>query len=660
MTRSLPTLSHRAEPGERAYQRDTDGYLPIEAYAAIGNGRTIALVGSDGSIDWAPFARIDRPTVFARLLDARKGGYWQIAPEEPWTATRRYLEDTNVLVTEFTTASGVVELIDLMPSMAFGSGLSLTQALWDGMLLRFVRGVQGNVRLRQVIAPAFNYAQAVTMSEVLPGRGAVLCSDSAALRVSCAMPLERRDGGVEGTFEIAAGEQRHVSASFHASGAVVWADLPAEQANDLLERDIDGWRRWVAGCEYDGPYAAVVRRSALVLKLLDYLPSGAMVAAATTSLPERLGGVRNWDYRYSWIRDTSYALHALMSIGFRDEAEGFLQWVIDATKDDPAALQIMYRVDGGQDLVEQELTHLEGYKGSRPVRIGNAAFAQDQLDRFGEVVDACYIHRRFGGVMNESLWDYIVALVDQVLAKWRQPDSGIWEVRSEPRRMTYSNVACWIALDRGIKMAEMDGRQPALDRWRAERERIRRDVLTLGVSPKGYFTQSFGHDVLDASALTFPIRGFIDADHPIMRATIAAVERDLTRDGLVARYRVADAAENVDGLPGDEGRFVLCSCWLVDCLTRLGELDRAQALLESVLARANDVGLFSEEIDSDNGAFLGNFPQGFSHLGIINSIINLGRARGDVRHVPDAPSRDTAPVGDATRERVQERTADDA
>ncbi len=638
-------------------QRDDDGYLPIEAYGAIGNGHTLALVGTDGSIDWCPVPRIDSPSVFARILDAERGGYWQIVPDEPWRMTRAYIDDTNVLVTRFETDGGVVELVDLMPSVAFGSDLGISQRLRDGVIVRVVRGVEGLVRMRMDIAPRFNYGREAASWEIIPRKGALLCGESGALRVSATMPLDPGDGRLGARFSLVAGDQEIVSANYHDTETVVWTDLPQQTAQDLVIREIEGWTRWARRCTYDGPYAGHVRRSALILKLLDSVGSGAMAAAATTSLPESLGGERNWDYRYAWIRDTSYALHAFHSIGFRDEAEGFLQWVIDVTRDDPASLQIMYRVDGASDLDEHILGHLEGYRRSTPVRIGNGAHAQRQLDRFGEVLDAAWVHRRFGGVINDALWRYLVALTEVVEARWQQPDAGIWEVRSDERRMTYSNVMCWVAMDRAIRLAKKDGRDAPIDQWRALRDRIREDVMTHGVTDRGYFSQGFGDDVLDASALSFPLRDFIDVDHPVMRATIEQVVNDLSEDELVWRYTSHPGEANVDGLAGREGAFVLCSCWLIDCLIGLGELDRAEELLGRLLGRANDLGLFSEEIDAATGAFLGNFPQAFSHLGLINAIVNLGRARGRAAQAPDGESghvTGSIPGGPESR-RLQDR-----
>ncbi|MCO5175880.1 MAG: glycoside hydrolase family 15 protein [Thermomicrobiales bacterium] len=620
---------------QSAGQRNEQGYLPIEAYGAIGNGHTMALVGADGSIDWCPLPRIDSPSVFGRILDANIGGFWQIAPREPWTVTRSYLDDTNVLVTRFETASGAVELIDFMPSIAFGSDFGVSQRLRDGMIIRVVRGVRGSVAMRMQLAPRFDYGREVPAVEIVPNKGALIGGDRGALRVASTAWLVQREARITARFTVNEGDQEIVSANYHDSGTAVWSDLSRELAEELLVREIEGWTRWIQRCNYTGPYAEHVRRSALVLKLLDSVSSGGMVAAATTSLPEEIGGERNWDYRYAWIRDSSYALHAFHSIGYRDEAEGFLQWVIDTTRDDPSSLQIMYRVDGTGNLDEQTLAHLEGYMRSKPVRIGNGAHAQRQLDRFGEVLDAAWVHRRFGGAINNVLWNYLVNVTKVVEERWQQPDASIWEVRSDERRMTYSNVMCWVAMDRAIRLAKKDERDVPLDAWRDLRDRIREDVMERGVTPEGIFSQGFDDDVLDASSLSFPLRGFIDVDHPVMKATIERIIDELTRDDLVWRYVSHQEHTNVDGLEGHEGAFVLCSCWLIDCLVGQGELDRAEELLQKLLARANDLGLFSEEIESHTGRFLGNFPQAFSHLGLINAIVNLGRARGNVAQAPD-------------------------
>jgi GH15 family glucan-1,4-alpha-glucosidase len=612
------------------YQRDADGYLPIAGYGAIGNGRTVALVGSDASIDWLCFPRIDSASTFGRLLDAERGGFWQIAPTTAWSARHYYVHDSNVLATRFETEDGVVEVIDFMPSLGFGASLGVVDRITAGMVVRVVRGVEGVVRVRQQLRAAFDYGRDPATFELVPGRGALVRGEREYLAVLCAEPLREEGDCLCGELEIAAGEELHIAAMHHVSAAPVWLDLAPGTIDHLLDYELRGWRAWIERCSYDGPYDLYVRRSALTLKLLDYLPTGAMVAAATTSLPEHIGGVRNWDYRYAWIRDTSYALYSLISIGYREEAEGFFQWVVDSTDMDPTTLQIMYRVTGARDLHEQQLDHLSGYRGSRPVRIGNAAFQQRQLDVWGEILDAAHCYRRLGGVISEALWRYLVAVAGQVVEHWRDPDSGIWEVRSEPRRMTYSNVMSWVALDRAIKLAETDGRTAPLALWKRTRDTIRAEIYEYGVSKdSGAFTLDFEGGELDASALSFPLRRFISANDPIMVATAAQIERTLTVDGLVARYRVADESGNVDGVSGREGHFVLTSFWAIDNLIARGELDAAQERLERLLARTNDLGLYAEQIDPGDGRFLGNFPQAFSHLGLINTVINYARARGE-------------------------------
>jgi GH15 family glucan-1,4-alpha-glucosidase len=625
--------------------RDPVGYLPIEAYGAVGNGRTIALIGSDASIDWLCFPRIDSPSVFGRILDAGKGGYWSIQPLDVWISKRHYIEDTNVLVTRFETASGIAEIVDMMPSIGFGANLGIVDRLFSGMVIRIVRGVEGRVRLRQEIAPRFEYGRHAPVFELVPGRGALIKGPSQYVSVDCPEPLSVVGDLLASEIEIRHGEEQHIIASYHGTPGALWLGVAPGTSDRLFGYELLGWRTWISRCEYEGPYSEHVRRSALTLKLLDYMPTGAMAAAATTSLPEDLGGVRNWDYRYAWIRDTTYAIYSFLSIGYREEAESFFQWVVDATNLQASSLQIMYSVGGETELPERELHHLEGYRGSRPVRVGNAANRQRQLDVWAEMLDAAHTYRRFGGVISETLWNYLASLLDQVLVQWRQPDSGIWEVRSEPRRMTYSNVMGWVALDRAIRLGRLDGRRAPYERWELTRDEIRAEVMAHGVDPqRGVFAQSFGSDVLDASTLSFPLRHFIDANHPVMAATIDAVAQELAVDGLVARYKVSAGQINVDGLPGDEGHFVLTSCWLIDCLVARGELERARELLERLLARSNDLGLYAEQVDPHTGAHLGNFPQAFSHLGIINSIVNYARARGE--YEPEEPfPLDVRPTG---------------
>ncbi len=613
-----------------SYKRDQTGYLPIEAYGAVGNGRTVALIGSDASIDWLCFPRIDGASVFGRILDAERGGYWQICPSEEWSATRHYIEDTNVLVTRFETSSGIAEVVDFMPSIGFGANLGIVDRLFSGMVIRIVRGVQGRVRMRQVISPRFDYGRDLPIFELVPDKGALIKGRNEYLSVKCPTPFEKDDLSLVSIMWVEEGEEHHVTANYHGSPGALWIGTSPGTTDRLFGHELLGWRTWISRCEYEGPYSEHVRRSALALKLLDYMPTGAMAAAATTSLPEDLGGVRNWDYRFSWIRDTTYAIYSFLSIGYREEAESFFQWVVDATNLQAPSLQIMYSVGGEAELPEQELTHLEGYRGSSPVRIGNGAYQQKQLDVWAELLDAAHTYRRFGGAISETLWNYLTSVVNQVLMHWRDPDSGIWEVRSEPQRMTYSNVMSWVALDRAIKLGWIDGRTAPYPLWERTRDEIRAEVMRYGVDPtSGTFTQSFESNVLDAATLSFPLRHFVSATDPVMSRTIDAIEKQLTVNGLVARYAVSNAGVNVDGLTGDEGHFVLTSCWLIDCLLARDEIDRAKALLERLLSRANDLGLYAEQIDPHTGGHLGNFPQAFSHLGIINSIINYARATGE-------------------------------
>jgi GH15 family glucan-1,4-alpha-glucosidase len=613
------------------YQRDADGFLPIEAYGAIGNGRTVALVGSDASIDWCPFPRIDSPSVFARILDVDHGGYWQIRPSGDYTVSRRYLEDTNILLTRFETDDGTAEVVDFMPTLGMGTDLGISDRIHDGMIVRIVRGLRGAAPMRMELFPAFNYGRDGNEFELVNGRGALICGPSEYLSVLCEVELSIESAGLISEFTVEAEEECHFVVTHHAHPAPIWIDLVPGMVDRLFGGQLLGWRTWIGRCTYDGPYAETVKRSALTLKTLDYLPTGAFVAAATTSLPEDIGGVRNWDYRYSWIRDTTYVLYSLIAIGYREEAESFFQWVIDASDMDASDLRIMYQVDGEHDLHEFELDHMTGYKNSRPVNIGNKAFEQTQLDVWGEVLDAAHTYRRFNGFISKALWSYLMELAEQVSERWREPDAGIWEIRSEPRRMTYSNVMCWVALDRAIHLADIDNRDAPVDKWKATRDEIYDEVMSKGVHPeRGVFTESFGGEELDASALSFPLRHFLDADHPIMKATIEAIGEELKDNGLVARYRVGEEGENLDGLPGKEGKFVITTFWYIDCLIGLGKFDEARDALEKMIERSNDLGLLSEQIDHETGEFLGNFPQAFSHLALINTIINYARATGQM------------------------------
>ena len=617
----------RVAASDRAPEEEREaagGHQPIEDYALIGDGVTAALVGRDGSIDWACFPRFDSPSAFARILDAAGGGHWRLAPVAPCTAARRYLPDTNILATTFTTAEGAVEILDFMPPQYAGSNMYV---LGDNAVVRIARGLRGAVELRCQFAPRFDYARAKTTWRAQEGVG-VRASHGGreSLTLHTAIPLRLDDGAgvVTGDCTVRAGEEAVFLLTYRERTTLLWHSDTAATAARLLERTADYWREWIARCAYTGPYAAMVRRSALALKLLDYAPTGAIVAAPTTSLPERIGGARNWDYRYSWLRDTAFTLYALCSLGYWDEGEIFLDWLVATTAGDPAALQVLYGVTGEARIEEFVLPHLGGYRGSRPVRVGNAAHDQRQLDIYGEVLDCAYLFVKNGGTIPDELWDFLRAVVDYVCTVWTEPDQGIWEVRSGPRHFVYSKALCWIAVDRGITIARRCDLPADLDRWGAVYDAIRAELLREGYNGEvGAFTQAYGRPELDAAVLALPLRKVIPATDPRMAATIDRIAAGLGEDGLLHRY----AAERVDdGVGGGEGVFLMCSFWLVECYALLGRLDEARALFERLLGYANDVGLYAEELDPDTGHHLGNFPQAFTHVALINAALALDRA----------------------------------
>ena len=606
------------------------GYLPIEDYALIGDGISAALVGRDGSIDWACFPRFDSPAVFARILDAVEGGHWQIAPADAFTAERRYREDTNVLATTFTTATGAVELLDFMPPQYQGGNAML---LGECAIVRIARGLAGAVELRCDFAPRFDYARpaarARTPWRTQPGVGArVAHGGRESLTLHTAVPLTVDDAAdtATGRCPLREGEEATFLLTYRSRTALLWHSDIAAMARRHLDQTTEYWRGWIGRCVYHGPYAAMVRRAALTLKLLDYAPTGAIVAAPTTSLPEHIGGARNWDYRYSWLRDTAFTLYALFGLGYGDEGEIFLDWVMDAAYGDPAALQVLYSVTGEDRIEEGELAHLAGYRGSRPVRIGNAAYGQRQLDIYGEVLDCAFLFHKHGGVIAEELWAFLRAVVEHVCRVWTEPDQGIWEVRSGPSHFVYSKALCWVAVDRGITLARRCNLPADLERWQRVGDAIREELLREGYNAEvGAFTQAYGRPDLDAAALALPLRKVLPATDPRMAATIDRVAAGLGRDGLLHRY----AVDHVDdGVGGGEGFFLMCSFWLVECYALLGRVDEARALFERLLGHANGVGLYAEELDPDSGQHLGNFPQAFTHVALINAALSLARASG--------------------------------
>jgi GH15 family glucan-1,4-alpha-glucosidase len=613
----------------------TEDYPPIGDYALIGDCRSAALVSRDGSVDWYCIPRFDSPSLFAALLDRERGGHFRIAPTAQYSVRRRYLAETAVLETIFETATGVVKVTDFMP-------LPGGETIWPDYadipfprLVRMVRCLRGTVEVLVTFAPRPDYGRQVPTFGVHP-HGVLAGARPDAFLLASDVPFEAKGDHAEARVTLTVPQQHYFALLRLVPGAAPtppgWAEL-----RRWLAQTVGGWTIWSQNCQYEGPYREMVVRSALTLKLLTYSPTGAVIAAPTTSLPEEIGGERNWDYRYTWLRDATFTLYALAILGYRTEALAFKDWVVRTWADPATPLQIMYAIDGGATLTEETLDHLSGYRDSRPVRIGNGAADQKQLDVYGTLLDAAHLFRKFGGAVTPELWELMRRVADLTCDHWRETDPGIWEVRGGPQHFTHSKVMCWVALDRAIKAAEALDYPADLPRWREERDTIRRAVLERGYNPTvGAFTQAFDSDVLDASVLLFPLIGFIDANDERMRRTIETIEAQLTTNGLVYRYRAVaehgdpagDDLAAIDGLRGDEGTFAICTFWLVDCLIFIGRADDARALFERMLTYANDLGLFAEEVDPASGALLGNFPQAFTHIALINAAVNLAKAQG--------------------------------
>ena len=596
---------------------------PIEAYGLISDCQGSALVSQAGSIDWACLPRFDAPAVFARLLDP-SAGHWSLRPAIPAAVERAYLEETMVLRTVFTTAAGAVAVTDAMPfdpdERGHGVGRRAPHAV-----VRVVEGLTGAVEVDMEVAPRPEYGVTVPRLLAQPG-GARTRGGPLACVISSETPLDLGSGSARSRFTLRAGERRR----FALQVCSPWAPAPPAwdpaEVDRRLEATVAGWRSWSAIHQsYQGAFRDLVHHSGRVLQALTYAPTGAVVAAATTSLPETPGGTRNWDYRYCWVRDASLTLEALWVAACPDEARDFFDFFATAAGgevDGRSALQILYGVGGERDVAERELAHLAGYRQSRPVRVGNGAWNQTQLDVYGELLSAaCRLADQVGD-FDEVTAAFLAEVADTAAARWEEPDQGIWEVRGGPRHFLYSKLMCWVALDRAIRLAPRLRAEDRVAAWRVERDRIRRAILDQGWSDQaGAYTQAFGHDDLDASTLMMPIVGFLPPGEPRMRATIEAVATRLTdSDGLVYRYR-AD-----DGLPGEEGTFAICSFWLVQCWALLGDLTRACHLFETVATRANDLGLFAEEI-GPGGEALGNFPQAFTHVGLVNAAWAIDQAK---------------------------------
>ncbi len=592
----------------------------IEDYALIGNCASAALVGRDGSIDWMSLPRFDSAAFFACLLGGPENGRWQIFPADAdaTTVTRRYRPDTLVLETRFETPTGVVTLIDCMGRRGDNADL-----------VRLVRGERGSVALRMELSVRFDYGFLVPWVRRLEDGRLTAVAGPDRLTIAASVPLQGRDMRTVAEFTVAGGEQASFALGWSASHLPI---PPSMDANEVIEHATQSWTTWSqTHWKHDGhPWSDLVLRSVITLKALTHFETGGIVAAPTTSLPEQLGGARNWDYRYCWLRDATLTLYALLNTGFVEEAGAWRDWLVRAIAGAPEQMQIMYGVAGERRLDEFELPWLKGYEGASPVRVGNAASTQLQLDVFGEVMDAMYQARRFGMPPDEFGWAIECALVNHLGTIWDQPDDGIWEIRGERRHFVHSKVMAWVAFDRAIRSAEDYDLKGDLDGWRATRDAIRAQVLDKGVDPaRGCFTQYYGSTGLDASLLLIPLVGFLPPDDPRVAATVAAIEATLLRDGYVLRY---DTGEAVDGLQGEEGAFLPCSFWLVDNYTMLGRWDEARAMFERLVGLCNDVGLLSEEYDVRAKRQVGNFPQAFTHVALINSATNLWAEKGPAMH----------------------------
>ncbi|MBA3598234.1 MAG: glycoside hydrolase family 15 protein [Methylibium sp.] len=595
-------------------------YRPISDYALIGNTHTAALVGRDGSIDWCCLPHFDSGAVFCRLLDTERGGFLRLGPAGEHSSSRRYGEDGPVLETEFTVPGGRVRVTDFMHSARIAQSRLGIDDPHCHRLLRRVDGLAGCVTLELTFRPTFDFARKPAEISLTPdGARASATDEILLLRVTPAAKLKLNEGTVSAHLDVRAGERLWVVLS-HGGAQAGNDSLVAADPEALLEETRRHWREWQALCTYEGPYVPQVRRSAMVLKLLSFAPTGALVAAPTSSLPEQIGGVRNWDYRYCWLRDAALVLHALMSIGYHEAAMDFFRWLEALGESEREGdLQIMYRLDGGRDLPEHELHHLAGYRGSAPVRTGNAAVGQKQLDVYGHVLDAAL---RCLEEMNEPIRPGLRAvlrrLADRAAACWREPDQGLWEVRGPPQQFVSSKLMCWVALDRALRLEAAGKLQGDVPGWRRERDAVRAAILEQGYNAAaGAFTQVLGGNALDASALLMPLVGFLPATDERMISTVRCIAEQLSAHGLVCRYR------SEDGLAGGEATFAICSFWMVDNLALQGRLDEARALFERIAAFSSDLGLLSEQIDPVSGELLGNYPQGFTHLALIQSALTI-------------------------------------
>jgi GH15 family glucan-1,4-alpha-glucosidase len=614
-------------------RKKTMPYQPIENYGMIGNMRTVALVGMNGSIDWYCYPHFDSPSVFGAILDDKKGGHFRISAEGKNVKHKQsYWPATNVLVTRFLLADGIAELEDFLPV-----GLPSHSPKYHHVYRR-IRCIRGSVRISVSCAPAFDYGRQGHDTRIQPD-GALFKSSSLNLALSTKVPLRKEGhGGVSAEFVLDEGESE-VFVFRESRGEESVPSPPTEKdAEELLKETVKFWHRWLSACTYHGRWREQVNRSALALKLLTFEPTGAIIAAPTTSLPEVIGGTRNWDYRYTWMRDAAFTVYAFLRIGFRNEAAAFMDWIRHASQNvrQNAPRAVLATIEGADQLPEATLDHWEGYRGSRPVRIGNAAVSQFQADIYGELMDALYLANKYVTPTSYDVWVKIRDRLDWICETWQLPDAGIWEMRNRQEHFVYSKVMNWVALDRGLRLADKRALPADRAKWLHERDRIYEEVMTKGWNEKRRaFTQFYGSEDLDASLLIMPLVFFMAPTDPRMLQTIDAIlanPRDggLTTDSLVYRY---PPLPRIDGLPGEEGTFNMCSFWLVEALTRAGmddpdKLDHARVLFERVLGYSNHLGLYAEQT-GPQGEALGNFPQAFAHLGLISAAFNLDRMLGN-------------------------------
>jgi GH15 family glucan-1,4-alpha-glucosidase len=584
----------------------------IEDYALIGDLQTAALVGRDGSIDWLCLPRFDSPACFAALLDGDRAGRWLLAPAAGRPSTRRrYRGESLVLETEWETTSGTVRVVDFMPPRGEAPDV-----------VRIVEGVSGRVPMRMDLLLRFDYGYVVPWFRTVNGELAGIAGPD-AVWLATPVEVDHRDQHIRAEFDVAAGERVPFVLTYTASHRPRPRPVAAERAMDDTVRF---WEDWIRGCSYSGPWDDAVRRSLVTLKALTYAPTGGIVAAATTSLPEQLGGSRNWDYRFCWLRDATFTLQALLGTGYLREARAWRDWLLRAVAGDPADLQIMYALDGARRIPEYEVPWLRGYEGSAPVRVGNAAASQFQLDVWGEVLDGLHLARVEGLHNTADAWDLQRALLDFLEGAWDKPDSSLWEVRGPRRPFVHSKVMAWAGIDRAVQAVERFGVDGPVERWRRLRQEIHDDVCAKGFDPdRGTFTQFYGSRGLDAALLLIPRVGFLDWDDPRVVGTISAVQRELDHDGFLLRYR-PDADGSVDGLPGKENAFLACTFWLADALVGIGRTAEAERLFTRLLGLRNDLGLLSEEYDASTGRQMGNTPQAFSHVGLVNTARHLSVA----------------------------------